>query len=223
MENKFYALILLFLLSGVLPARSQDTTTCNARFYVSYDGNTVYFRAADSITGVQHFWSFGDGTQVGYGNYVSVTHNYSGQGSYPVTHLVRNTATSCYDSSTQVITIAPPPGCSINFYYSHDGTRANTPYYFYATPYLAGATHDTVSWTINDTLVGTGDSLQRFLASPTWDAAAKSVSRSMWGIRYNRRRLAVVSTSIIFMTAQGPIHRIIFMPPPIWPVRRMTP
>ncbi len=164
MENKFYALILLFLLSGVLPARSQDTLTCNARFYVSYDGNTVYFRAADSITGVQHFWSFGDGTQVGFGNYVAVTHNYSGQGSYPVIHLVQNTTTGCYDSSSQVITIGPPPGCSINFNYSHDSTRANTPYYFYAIPYLAGATQDTVSWTINDTLVGTGDSLHRFLA-----------------------------------------------------------
>ena len=164
MENKLYALILLFLLSGVLPARSQDTLTCNARFYVTYDGNQVYFRAADSVTGIQHFWSLGDGTQVGPGNYVAVTHNYSGQGSYSVIHLVQNTVTGCYDSSFQVVTIGPPPGCGINFYYSHDSTRRNTPFYFYAIPYLAGATQDTVSWTINDTAVGIGDTIHRFLA-----------------------------------------------------------
>ncbi len=172
MNSKLYTLILFFSLCGLVQAHAQapDSATCTAQFYASPSGNTVYFRAADSLTGVQHFWSFGDTTQVGFGNYVGVTHTYRGPGNYTVIHLIRNTATGCHDSSAQTITIAAPPPttCSISFYYFRDSTHRPSVYHFTAQPVLAGATHDTVSWSVNGTAAGVGDSLTRSFTPGTY-------------------------------------------------------
>lgn len=149
---------------GWWTARAQDTTACNARFTASVNGNMVFFMASDSITGVQHYWNFGDSVQVGFGAYPDVTHTYSHSGMFQVTHLVRNLSTGCNDSSTQNVTIgAPPPQCSVNVTYSHDSSQPNLPYYFFAQPSLAGATSDSIIWKINDTIVGLGDTLVHVL------------------------------------------------------------
>jgi PKD domain len=108
MEKKFYILFLFIGFSGLFRARAQDNTGCTAQFDVSYSGNQVYFRAADSITGTQQHWYFGDSTQLGFGNDVGVTHTYARPGSYMVGLVVRNSATGCHDSSSQVITISAP-------------------------------------------------------------------------------------------------------------------
>jgi len=164
MKNKVYTLILSIVCCGLWTARAQDSTTCNAQFTAQVSGNTVYFRAVDSMSGVQHFWNFGDTSQVGYGPYVAVTHTYSHPGVYRVLQMVRDSAAGCHDSTSQLVTIgAPPPQCSITFTFSHDSTRPGQPYYFYAQPFLAGATSDTVTWRVNDTIVGTGDTLVRQL------------------------------------------------------------
>jgi len=168
MKNKVYTFLLLVFCCGWRMARAQDSTACNAGFTASVNGNMVFFMASDSVTGVQHFWNFGDSVQVGFGAFPDVTHTYSHSGVFHVTHLVRNLSTGCSDSSTQNVTIgAPPPQCSITFTYSHDSTRANQPYYFYAQPYLAGAVSDSVIWRINDTIVGMGDTLSRVLHNGT--------------------------------------------------------
>src|ERR1700748_3040312 len=101
MKNKIYTFILLAFCCGWGAARAQDTTACNAQFTASVSGNTVFFRAADSITGVQHFWSFGDSSQAGFAAYSTVSHTYSHPGVFAVTHLIRNSSTGCSDSSTQ--------------------------------------------------------------------------------------------------------------------------
>lgn len=179
MENKFYTLvcrmnsgravrktaIFFAIFCGALSARAQDSSGCTAQFFAYQIGGSQYlFRAADSATGVQHYWNFGDSTSLGFGNYVTATHTYSHSGNFTVTHLVRDPATGCHDSSTELVSIgAPPPTCGISFYYSHDSTTLNSPYYFYAQPFLAGATVDTVSWTINGTPAGQGDTLRRYL------------------------------------------------------------
>ena len=181
MENKIYTLIFLALFAGLVPTRAQgpaqwpDSSLCTAQFFVSYNGNTVYFRAADSLTGVQHYWNFGDGTQVGFGNYVSETHTYSSPGSYAVTHKTVNASTGCHDSSVQLITIGsnpPPPACSITFTYSHDSTQKSSPYWFYGAPVIGNATHDSVFWTINGTAAGTGDTLHKYLAPGAYTVCA---------------------------------------------------
>ena len=164
MEKKFYILFLFITFSGLFRARAQDTTACSAYFYVSYNGDQVYFRAADSITGTQQHWYFGDSTQLGSGNNVGVTHTYARPGSYLVSLVVSNPNTHCYDSSSQVVTIsAPPAQCSIAFDFGHDSTISNSPYSFYAHPYLAGATSDSVTWTINGSIAGYGNTLIQVL------------------------------------------------------------
>ena len=168
MKNKFYTFILMIFCCGLWTAHAQDTTACNAQFTAPVSGNTVFFRAADSATGVQHFWNFGDTSQVGFGPYAAVTHTYSHPGVYRVIHLVRDSAIGCHDSSSQLVTIGdtttpPPPQCSVNITYSHDSTQPNQPYFFFAQPSLAGATSDSVTWRVNDTIVGTGDTLVRVL------------------------------------------------------------
>ena len=52
------------------------------------------------------------------------------------------------------------------------------PYYFYAQPYLAGAVSDTVTWTVNDTLVGRGDTLVRVLSNGASTICANLVTSS---------------------------------------------
>lgn len=179
MKNKFYTFILLIFCCGWWTARAQDSTACNAQFSASVSGNTVSFRAMDSAAGVQHLWNFGDTSQLGYGPYVTATHTYSHPGTYRVTHLVRDSAIGCFDSSSQLVTIgAPPPQCSITFTYSHDSTRPGQPYYFYAQPNLAGATADTVTWRVNDTIVGTGDTLVRVLPNGPSTVCADLVTSS---------------------------------------------
>lgn len=180
MKNKFYTFIFMIFCCGWCSAHAQDTASaCNAQFYPSVSGNTVFFRAADSAMGVQHWWNFGDTSSLGYGPYVAVTHTYSHPGTYRVTHLVRDSANSCFDSSSQLVTIgAPPAQCSITFAYSHDSTRPGQPYYFYAQPYLAGAPGDTVTWRINDTIVGTGDTLVRVLPNGPSTVCANLVTSS---------------------------------------------
>ncbi|HEV2483386.1 MAG TPA: PKD domain-containing protein [Puia sp.] len=180
MKNKVYTFILLILCCGWWPARAQDTTAgCNAQFSASVSGNSVSFRAADSIAGVQHSWNFGDTSQLGYGPYPVVSHTYSHSGVYRVTHLVRDSAIGCFDSSSQLVTIgALPPQCSITFTYSHDSTRPGQPYYFYAQPNLAGATSDSVTWRVNDTIAGTGDTLVRILPNGASNVCANLVTSS---------------------------------------------
>ena len=164
---------------GWWTARAQDSTACNPQFSATVSGNTVYLRAADSASGARHFWNFGDTSQLGFGPYAVVTHTYSHSGVFRVFHVVQDSAANCHDSSSQLITIgAPPPQCSITFTYSHDSTRPNQPYHFYAQPFLAGATSDSVTWRINDTLVGTGDTLVRMLPFGNSTVCANLVTSS---------------------------------------------
>jgi Secretion system C-terminal sorting domain len=139
-----------------------------------------------------------------------------------VSLVVRNAATGCYDSSSQVVTIsAPSPQCSIGFYYGHDSTSINSPYSFYASPYLAGATSDSVTWTINGSLAGYGNILNRVLPPGQYTVCA-SLSTSL-GCRTQ-------SCQSIFVTDSGstppvvipPDTAIITVPPNIPPDSNVT-
>jgi PKD repeat protein len=216
MEKKFYILFLFITFSGLFRARAQDSTACTAYFYVNYNGDQVYFRAADSITGTQQHWYFGDSTQLGFGNNVGVTHTYARPGSYLVSLVVSNPKTHCYDSSSQVITIsAPPAQCSIGFYSSHDSTTANSPYSFYATPYLAGATSDSVTWTINGSLAGYGNTLNRVLQPGQYTICA-NLSTSL-GCRSQGCQTIVVGDSTATPPIVVPPDTAITVPPNIPP------
>jgi PKD repeat protein len=221
MEKKFYFLCVFMCFSVLFKARGQDSTACNAYFYVNYSGDQVYFRAADSITGTQQRWYFGDSTQLGFGSNVGVTHNYARPGTYLVSLVVRNPGTRCYDSSSQVITIsAPPAQCSIGFYFSHDSTTANNPYSFYASPYLAGATSDSVTWTINGSLAGYGNTLNHVLQPGQYTICA-TLSTNL-GCRSQGCQTIVVGDSTATPPVVLPPDTAITVPPNIPPDSNVT-
>jgi PKD repeat protein len=183
---------------------------------VNYNGDQVYFRAADSIRGTQQRWYFGDSTQLGFGNNVGVTHTYAQPGTYLVSLVVRNARTHCHDSSSQVITIsAPPAQCSIGFYFSHDSTTRNSPYSFYASPYLAGATSDSVTWTINGSVAGYGNTLNRVLQPGQYTVCA-SLSTNL-GCRSQGCQTIVVGDSTATPPVVTPPDTAITVPPTIPP------
>lgn len=177
MKNKFYSFILTIFCCGLWTARAQDSTSCNAQFTTFVSGDQVTFHAMDSAAGLQHFWNFGDSSQIGFGPFPTVTHTYSHAGTFLVVHLVRDSATGCNDSSSQLVTIgAPPPQCSISYIVSHDSTQPGQPYLFFAQPNLAGATSDTLTWTVNDTIAGTGDTLIRTFQPGAYTVCANLVT-----------------------------------------------
>jgi hypothetical protein len=172
MGNKFYFLFTFLLLSGLLSARAQDSSACNASFTASVAGDQVYFWAADSLPGVQHYWNFGDSTQLSTGN-AMIIHTYSHGGTFIVTLTVTDSATHCHSSSSQLIYAtgnSTPPSCSVGIYVSGDSSTHR--YSFVATPSVPPGTIDTVTWTINGTPAGTGDSLNRQLSAGTYTVCA---------------------------------------------------
>ena len=171
MEKKFYFLLFSLLLSGVVSARAQDSSVCNASFMVSVAGNQAWFRAADSLPGVLHQWNFGDSTQWSTGNVV-VTHTYSGAGTYFVTQTVTDSVRHCQNSSSQPVYITgnSTPSCNVSIYFTGDSTTHL--YVFVAQPSVSSGVIDTVTWTINGTQAGQGDSLRRQLTGGVYTVCA---------------------------------------------------
>ena len=177
MEKKFYFLLFSLLLSGLVSARAQDSSACNAGFMVSVAGSQAYFRASDSVPGLSHQWSFGDSTQTFTGN-VQVTHTYSHAGAYFVTQIVSDSVTHCQSSSSQTIYITgnSTPTCNVSIYFT--GDSSSHLYSFVALPSVSSGTIDTVTWTINGTPAGQGDTLKRKLTAGVYNVCA-TISTSL--------------------------------------------
>ena len=193
MGNKFYSLLCSFLFFGLFTAHAQDSSRCNASFFVSISGNQVYFRAADSLPGTTHNWNFGDST-VWFPGGVGVTHTYNNPGTYIIRQVVTGSG-HCVDSSSQVITINPSPGplCGLSISVSSDSSHHL--YSFVASPVLAGGTIDTISWMINDSLAGMGDSLaNRYLPNGSY-AVCATLSTSL-GCRVQSCQQILVMDSV---------------------------
>jgi len=182
MKNQFYTLLLaIFMVAGgILPAGAQDTSRCNARFWATTSGLQVYFRAGDSLTGIQHYWDFGDSVILNYGNNVGVTHDYTHYGQFKVVHWVRNTATGCFDSLSQWVVVAPPPteNCSIALDVRRDSLDHSV-WRVFATPYLSGGSVDTIAWKVNNVFAGFGDTLVRTWAPGSYNVCA--MLSTSWG------------------------------------------
>lgn len=172
MKNKFYT-FLLIIIGGVLPAAAQDTTRCNARFGAAPGGLQVYFRAVDSLPGVEHYWDFGDSVILNYGNNVGVTHNYTHYGQFKVVHWIRNTATGCFDSLSQWVVVAAPPdqNCSLSLDARRDSLHHSI-WRVVATPYFYGGRVDTLAWKVNNSFAGMGDTLVQTWAPGSYNVCA---------------------------------------------------
>ena len=177
MEKKFYCLLFSFLLSGVVSVRAQDSSACSASFMVSVAGNQAYFRAIDSLPGVLHQWNFGDSTYLATGN-AAVTHTYSGAGTFLVTQTVTDSARHCQSSSSQLVYITgnSTPTCNVSI--SINGDTATHQYIFVANPSISPGIIDTVTWTINGTPAGQGDTLKRQLTGGIFNVCA-TISTSL--------------------------------------------
>lgn len=92
----FYSLVVV-----VEPGQGDS---CDASFNFSVDCNTVTLTSLTSVTGVQHFWDFGDG---GSSSLVNPVHTYMNQGTYTITHIV-NYGEDCSDTATVQINITCP-------------------------------------------------------------------------------------------------------------------
>lgn len=166
MENKLYTLILFTLFSCFGSARAQDSTLCNPNFGYSVSGSQAAFQAVDTHANVLHFWNFGDTITAGFSsNLSSVYHTYSHSGVYTVTHIIRDSlGGGCIDSTAQSVSVTIPPPCQVYLQAQRD-TFDHHIYDFYASYAIVGGVHDSVTWLINDSLVGTGPSLLHYYLS----------------------------------------------------------
>jgi hypothetical protein len=171
MEKKFYFLLFSLLLSAAVSVRAQDSSVCYASFMVSVAGNQASFRAADSVPGLSHLWSFGDSTGTFTGN-VQVTHAYNHPGAYFVTQVVTDSMTHCRSTSSQTVYITgdSTPACNVSITFNGDTTTHQ--YNFVANPSISPGVTYTVTWTINGTQVGQGDSLRRLLSNGVFNVCA---------------------------------------------------
>src|ERR1700722_9859325 len=144
MKKLYFVLSLFLALSGLTAVHAQDSSVCNAAFQATVSGNTVFFRAMDSLPGVRHNWNFGDGSTASTDSFV-VNHTYPVYGQYVVTQIVIVSETS---------------------------DTLHHQYTFAANVYTSIGGADTVRWTINDTLVGTGDTLLRTLVGGPYNVCA---------------------------------------------------
>jgi len=175
MENKIYTLITALFFCCLLSVRAQDSSSCTAHFQAYTSGGTaVSFLAQDTLPNIQHYWYFGDGNGTGFSrNNSYVVHVYQQNGTYRVIHIIRDsTGGGCYDSTAQDVVVNAVPSCPLYLYIQGDSTGNSHIYNFYAT--ASGLATDTIRWYINDTLVGTGDSLlNRHLASGHYTICAR--------------------------------------------------
>jgi hypothetical protein len=160
--KKFYLFLSVVLaLSGRQAVLAQDSSVCNAAFQATVVGNVVNFRAMDSMPGARHNWNFGDGDTRSTDSFV-VSHTYSAYGNYLVTQVVIDSTHHCRDSSSQLVTVSNP-GSSCNVYINFTSDSVHHIYSFLAIPVFSGGSNVTITWTINDTLAGSGDTLTRYL------------------------------------------------------------
>lgn len=170
--NKLYLVLsFLLMLGGRQAAQAQVSPGCNAAFQATVSGNTVFFRAMDSLPGVQHSWNFGDGSISSSTDSFMTSHFYGSPGTYVIIQTVADTAHHCQDTASQQVTIAqPPPSCVVLVTETSDSVHHL--YTFVANTYFSQPTADTIRWTINDTLAGQGDTLTRYLPGGPYTVCA---------------------------------------------------
>ena len=138
--------LFICLYVAAAPAKAQ----CNAAFTYTVSQNQVSFSATAASPQLKHVWQFGDGNTA----YPQATaaHTYGQPGSYTVTHIVRDSVASCYDTVSQVITLSFTPVCNVDFSYTR---IAGGQYSFSPTVSMPGSGLQSIVWTVNGAPVST--------------------------------------------------------------------
>jgi hypothetical protein len=135
--------------------RVDTSTNCNlnANFTARVSRDTVFLTAVDSTAHLLHHWKFGDGRQ-DFGR--EVIHNYFAQGVYQVTHIVRDSANQCVDSTRQFVTIIITPPCRASYVVTRDSTEKKK-FNFISTSTVQGGTIISYRWTIDNHVVSSAN------------------------------------------------------------------
>lgn len=95
----------------------------SAAWTYTVQGDTVVLHSADTLHANNHYWTFGTGSA--YVSGTTVTHVFSGQGTYSICLHVYTPGTTCYDSSCNTVTIANT--CNVHaawqYYTVHDSVH----------------------------------------------------------------------------------------------------
>ncbi len=98
-------------------------TNCNAAFTAMQNSGNLSVNFTNQSTGTYSymFWDFGDGSTSTAANPV---HTYGNQGTYNVCLTIQDTATNCFDTYCQSITVTGSSSCSgsYTFTYGNPGT-----------------------------------------------------------------------------------------------------
>jgi len=169
MKTNIYTLFTALLFSFLLQVQAQDSSACNPGFSAWSSGGLVTFRAYDSLPGIRHGWSFGDGGGFSpMAGGVNVQHQYAASGTYTVYHFIMDTSGSnCHDTAVQPVTVELPSACPISIGQLHDSLPSPGRYRFYAIP---GG--DTVRWYINNAYIKMGDTLTGYFIPGTYTICA---------------------------------------------------
>lgn len=137
----------------------------NSSFNASVAGHIVTFTASDSTPRYLHTWKFGDGTQV-TAKAFKVLHAYASPGTYIVTHIMKDSASNCVDSSKKTIIISVPVSCQASFVAMQDSVSAGT-YHFFSTSTAPGASITSYQWTLNGIFVSSSSGFTKALPQGT--------------------------------------------------------
>ncbi len=171
-------------------ARQEVKAQCDPAFTYSVSLGKVVFQATDTRSQLFHSWYFGDNT---FGNGAQVEHNYISPGTYQVRHITIDSFNTCVDSITQSLVINFPVTCHAAFTQSVDSFLFNQ-YHFFSVSDAQGGTIQSYSWTINEQVVSTSNSMNYSFESGTYSICL-SITTSEGCTSSDCRSISIVDTS----------------------------
>ncbi len=124
---------------------------CSAAGYISQSGGTTtFYDSSTSANGHVAYWSFGDGSSVGYG--AQVSHTYRANGGYTACLYIYDSIANCRDTTCFTVIVTSVNNCNATITYTVDSTNS-LQYYFTGSNPVAGGSASITVWDFgsNDT------------------------------------------------------------------------
>jgi hypothetical protein len=162
--------ILIFFASALscLSASGQ----CNTGFTASVNNAWVTATANSNTPGLWHAWTFGDGSGMKYGP--AVTHQFIHPGTYVITHILRDSLSNCWDSTSQTVTASFSYTCTASFSYTLDSVTGR--YTFTSTSSSSAPPSPSVEsyqWTVDGVYKGSGPTFSTMLSPGSHNVCLK--------------------------------------------------
>lgn len=158
----------LFTLLALLVPFWELNAQCTADFDISFiECDSVWFNALETSPGIDHSWSFGDGTT---SLDADPLHMYTSNGTYTVYHIVYDSLAGCLDSAIQTVVVACADSCSLDLtsYVYTDTVDCMT----HLTALATGGSGDySYAWDFGDGSSGTGCCPSHYYPDGTYTAS----------------------------------------------------